>query len=90
MNIQDQQLLSHKHNDSGHVHPFYDQGTVFSGGYDATLGHNLEYQHYTYKNTENGYANLGNAVAINASIPVTPGAENRPANYTKRIWLRVS
>ena len=83
-------LQSHKHNDSGHVHGYSDRYSVYGGSDDGGDGGHDNDNAYRYPNTNTGYANLGDAVAVNASIPVTPGAENRPKNFTIRVWRRVS
>lgn len=90
LQMQAQQLLSHKHNDAGHGHRYSDRYMVYGGGDDGGDGNHQNNGAYRYPNTDNGYANITNAVTYDSAIPVTTGAENRPANYTKRIWVRVS
>ena len=89
LNIQSQQLLSHKHNDSGHVHGYSDRYMVYGGGDDGGDGNHQNDGAYRYPNTNTGYAVLGDAVPY-SRILVKTGVENRPNNYTERIWLRIN
>lgn len=88
---QDQMLQSHKHNDSGHAHSispsdFYYSQTGSSGFWGQSAKGTMAWR-FTIGT---GYANLGNAVGYGNSGPVTTGSENRPKNFTIRIWKRIS
>ena len=87
---QAQMLQSHKHNDSGHGHSISPRDFYFSQGGGAYWGQTGGGTHAWSFSIGTGYANLGNAVAYGDSGTVSTGSENRPKNFTIRVWRRVS
>jgi microcystin-dependent protein len=80
--VQEDQMQSHKHDDSGHTHGYYtniDQEGHGDGPYTSAENDN------TYQTTETGYANLTDPVTSTAGL-VRHGMETRPRNAYV-IWI---
>lgn len=88
---QEQMLQSHKHKDRGHNHSISPSEFYYVRGSGSGIwgqGGTGEYAWTTRIGID--YANLGNAVAYGDSGTVSTGSENRPKNFTIKVWKRVS
>lgn len=78
---QEDQMQSHKHNDSGHTHVYKTRNFYGGGGGQSGSNYYGDYNH----NINTGYANLTDPVESSGGV-VRHGNETRPANMSM-VWI---